>query len=263
MASRQETSVQTSNPFSVPFPFSLSDALARAYVRAQEAHPGTAPSARDIFAAFAQGHPPQGHTGAPAEAGAGDGTDPGAICGLLDVAELLAVMREPIAWVFTLAERRAQGDAVDLATIARVRDAVLHRVDAISVGIVAGEPPRIRAADLLTVAGLLVGTLDPSIVRHAVQTLGAGMVEAFGALWPLVPSLAGDAEDAPGACCGSCPGSGAPDPGIRHVHCDHITPRIAPWANPYATPFGVALGGPHTPRPPAPPWYWPLLGYPF
>jgi hypothetical protein len=172
-------------------------------------------------------------------------------------------MREPIAWVFTLAERGAQGDQIDLAAIDRVRGAILHRVDAIIAGAVASEPPRIRAADLFTVASLLVDTLDPAIVRHAVQTLGGGVIEALGALWPLIPSIAGDAADAPGSCPESC----ASEPGATHVHYDYV-PRIpASFASPYGWPLGVAyglpFGGPHMPRPPVPPWYWPHVGIPF
>lgn len=243
--------MQTSNPPSVPFPYCLSEAFARAYLRAQEAHPGGAPSARDIFAAFAQSRTAE-KPGSSADAGASAGADPAAVCGLLDMAELFAVMREPIAWAFTLAERRAQGDAVDLAAIARVRDAVLHRVDAIIVGAVVGEPPLIRAADLLTVASLLVGTLDPAIVRQAVQTLGGSLIDALGVLFPY--SAADDADGTPDACCTS----GAHAPGAPHACCDHITLRVAPFGSPFA-PFGAQ----HMPRPPVPPWYWPLVGFPF
>jgi hypothetical protein len=231
--------VQTSNLSSVPFPYCLSEVLARAYARAQEANPGAAPSAGDIFATFARGHTPQGSPTAPAEAVASDGADRGARSGLVDRAELLAVMREPIAWVFTLAERGTQSDPIDLAAIERVRDAILHRVDAIIAGAVASEPPRIRAADLLTVASLLVGTLDLAIVRHAVQALG-------------------DAAGAPEAC----PGSRASEPSATHVHYDYIPRTGAPFASPYGWPYGVPFGGPHVPRPPVPPWYWAHLGFP-
>lgn len=249
--------MQTSNLSSVPFPYCLSEALARAYARAQEANPGAAPSAGDIFATFARGHTPQGSPAAPAEAVASDGADPGARSGLVDRAELLAVMREPIAWVFTLAERGTQGDQIDLAAIERVRGAILHRVDAIIAGAVASEPPRIRAADLLTVASLLVGTLDLAIVRHAVQALGGGVVEALGALWPLIPSMAGDAAGAPEADPGSC----ASEPSATHVHYDYIPRTGAPFASPYGWPYGVPFGGPHVPRPPVPHWYWAHLGF--
>jgi len=254
--------VQTSNPFSVPFPYCLSEALARAYARAHEANPGAAPSPSDIFAAFARGHTPPGSPAAPADAGASASADPSATCGRVDRAELLAVMREPIAWVFTLADRGAQGDQIDLAAIDRVRGAILHRVDAIISGAVASEPPRIRTADLLTLAGLLVGTLDPALVRHAVQALSGGFIEAIGALWPLVPSTADDAEGASESCPGSC----ASEPGATHVHYDYVPRTAAPFASPYGWPLGVhgvAFGGPHMPRPPAPPWYWPHVGFPF
>lgn len=252
-----------SNPSSVPFPYCLSEVLARAYARAQEANPGAAPHPDDIFAAFARGHMPPASPAAPAEAEATDGVDPGATCGLLDRAELLGVMREPIAWVFTLAVRRAQGDPVDLAAIERVRDAILHRVDAIIAGAVASEPPRIRAADLLTVAGLLVGTLDPAIVRHALQALGGGVVEALGALWQFLPSTTGDAADPIEPYPGSC----ASEPSATHVHYDYVPRTAAPFTShcgrPLGVPFGMQFGGLHVPRPSVPPWYWPHLGFPF
>jgi hypothetical protein len=254
--------VQTSNPFPVPFPYCLSEALARSYLRAQEAHPGTAPGARDIFAAFAESRGAPANAAAPPEAEA-SGADPAAVCGLLDMAELLAVMREPIAWVFTLAERRAQGDAVDLAAIVRVRDAILHRVDAFIAGAVPSEPPRIRTADLLTVASLLVGTLDSAIVRQAVHALGGGLIDALGVLWPLIPASADDAAGTRDACCGSC----AHDQTAAHACCDHVAPRVTPFANPFvapfASPFAAPFGAPHMPRSPVSPWFWPLVGFPF
>ena len=251
--------MQNSNPFSVPFPYCLSEALARAYAHAHEANPGAAPSPGDIFAAFARGHTPPGSSAAPAAAGVSDSADPSATCGRLDRAELLAVMREPIAWVFTLAERGTQGDQIDLAAIERVRDAILHRVDSIIAGAVASEAPRIRSADLLTVAGLLVETLDPAIVRHAIQALGGGVIEALGALWPFIPSMTGDTADTSASC--------ASEPSATHVHYDYVPRTPTAFTShhgwPLGVPYGVPTGGLHPARPPVPPWYWPHIGFPF
>jgi hypothetical protein len=246
--------VHTLNSSSVPFPYCLHDALARAYAHAQEVHAGAAPSVRDIIAAFAHGHAPV-PPGAPARGGANDGGAPASVGGLLEMPELFAVMREPIAWVFTLAERRAQGDVVDLEAIERMRDAVLHRIDAIVAGAVASEPPRIRAADLLTVAGLLVDSLNPAIVRRAVQMLSAGLVEALGVLWPLISPPVDDTEPALDGCCGSC----GPDSGATHVDYHHCALRATPFAIRCAMPFSA----PCIPRPPAPPWCWPFVNFPF
>jgi hypothetical protein len=251
--------VQTSNSFSVPFPYCLTEAFSRAYVRAQEANPGAAPHPRDILGALARGHMPPGSPTASAGTAASDGAAPCAAGGLLDRAELLAVMREPIVWVFTLAERRTHGDRVDLAAIERVRDAILHRVDSIIAGAVASEAPRIRSADLLTVAGLLVETLDPAIVRHAIQALGGGVIEALGALWPFIPSMTGDAADTSASC--------ASEPSATHVHYDYVPRTPTAFTShhgwPLGVPYGVPTGGLHPAHPPVPPWYWPHIGFPF
>ena len=255
--------MQSSNPFpnplTVPFPYCLSEALARAYARAREQSAGASPSPSDIFAAYARSHEhAQHHPDEHAKDGAGDGSDPSGTASRLDIAELLGVLREPIAWVFTLAERRAQGDPVDLAAIQRVRDAALHRVDAIIAGSAHTEPPRIRAADLLTVASLLIGTLDPAIVQRATQTLGGGLVDALSALLPLAPAIAGDAASGLGACAGSR----APDPLAPFFPCDHVPHATVPFAALYGA-LGMPVSGPLLLRRLAPPWYWPHVGIAF
>jgi hypothetical protein len=168
------------------------------------------------------------------------------------------VMREPIAWVFTLAERRAHGDPVDLAAIQRVRDAALHRVDTIIAGSAPVDPPRIRAADVLTVATLLVGTLEPSFVHRAAQMLGDGIIEALAAVLPFAPMMKDGV---------SPPGPGA-EPGMRDSaapswYCDYISRVAAPFAGPYAGALGVPLAVPHIRRSLVPPWYWPPAGFPY
>lgn len=240
--------MQNSNPSpnlsSVPFPYCLNEALARAYVQAREAGAGTAPSASDIFAAFARAHDPEQPSGATAV----DGDDPGAVAGHVDIAELLGVLREPIAWVFTLAERRAEGDPVDLAAIERVRDAALHRVDAIIAGAAPADAPRIRATDVLTVASLLVGTLDPAIVQRAAQIVGGGITEALSALLPFAPTIASEFASTPPAC--SAPH--AHGPVVPPWYGDYLAHAGVPFAGPYAG----ALGGVHVLRAVVPPWPW-------
>jgi hypothetical protein len=180
MASPQETSVQNSNP-SIPFPFCLDETLARAYARAREACAGAEPSSTDIFAAYTAEQPQ-------AQA---NGHDPGAAAAQHDVGEMLDVLRGPIEWVFTLAERRAEGDPVDLAAIHRVRDAVRFRLDSIITGNGAPEDqPRIRATDLWTVASLLIGKLDPAMVKRAALGVGGSITDALAKVLQLDRSLA-------------------------------------------------------------------------
>jgi len=219
--------VQNSNPFpnlsSVPFPFCLNEALARAYLRARESGAGAAPSTSDIFAAFAHAHDP----GQPSGSTAAAGDEPAAVGGLVDIAELASVMREPIAWVFTLAERRAEGDPVDLATIDRVRDAALHRVDGIIAGAAPADAPRIRATDLLTVASLLVGTLDPALVQRAAQIVVGGITDALSALVPLAPTIAGEFVSRPHRR----------PPVVPPCYADYLAHAAAPFADSYPGPL--------------------------
>lgn len=240
--------MQNSNPSpnlsSVPFPYCLHEALARAYVHARDASAGAAPSASDIFAAFAHAHDPEQPSGATA----GDGDEPAAVAGQVDIAELVGVMREPIAWVFTLAERRAEGDPVDLAAIQRVRDAALYRVDAIIAGAAPVDAPRIRATDVLTVASLLVGTLDPAIVQRAAQIVGGGITDALSALLPLVPTIASEFTSTPHAC--SAPH--ARGPVVPPWYGDYLAHAAVPFAGAYPGP----LGGAHVLRAVVPPWHW-------
>ncbi|HEX7836717.1 MAG TPA: hypothetical protein VF469_04590 [Kofleriaceae bacterium] len=173
--------MQNSNPSPVPFPFCLDETLARAYARAREACAGAEPSSTDIYAAYTAGQP-QAQT---------NGHDPGASAGRLDVGELIDVLRGPIEWVFTLAERRAQGEPVDLAAIHRVREAIRFRLDSTIAGDGASEDrPRIRATDLLTVASLLVGTLDPAVVQRAALGVGGSIANALATVLQLDRSLA-------------------------------------------------------------------------
>lgn len=240
--------MQNSNPFpnlsSVPFPYCLNEALARAYVHARDASAGAAPSASDIFAAFARGpvqEEPSGDT-------ALDGDDPGAVAGQVDIAELVGVMREPIAWAFTLAERRADDDLVDLAAVQRVREAALYRVDAIITGAEPSDAPRIRATDLFTVASLLVGTVDPAIVQRAAHSIRGAITEALSALLPLAPTIASEFANTPHAW--SAPH--ARGPVVPPWHGDHFTHAAVPFAGAYPG----RLGGAHVVRAVVPPWPW-------
>lgn len=97
---------------------------------------------------------------------------------LLNGAELLRVIREPVEWILTLAHQLADGDPVDVAAIVRLRAAFHARL--------AGGSTGIRKTDLLVVVGLLVSALDPSVVVRAVSdTIGDGLAAVFGSESPL------------------------------------------------------------------------------
>ena len=227
--------MQNSNPFqnphAVPFPFCLDEAMTRAYARAREVCGGAAPSTSDVLAA---------HATIVAE-GAGTQTDAApeasATPDRLDVGELLGVLREPIEWIFTLAERRAHGDAIDVAAIHRVRDAVRARIASMINGDgAAANALRVRAPDLLTVASLLIGTLDPAVVQRAALSLGnlgSGFADAFMAMLRLDPSAVSHAPPSAMPFMGaSFMGARVPRSAVPSCTCDDNLRSAAPFAGP-------------------------------
>ena len=168
--------------------------------------------------------------------------------------------------MFTLAERRANADLVDIAAIHRVRDAVLHRVNAVIVGTPRAEPPRIRSADLWTVAGLLIDTLDPSLVERVLRGVGSSIADVLVAGLPFDPSLVAHL----GRAAASIPGPHVPPPVAPSWYGGiHLSPPIAPsWYGAESPHFrglcSGACGGlcpgslaaAHTLRPTVPPWWW-------
>ena len=242
--------MQNSNPFpnlsSVPFPYCVNEAVARAYARARDALAGTAPSARDILAALAQAHAldPEQASGDTEI----DADNPAAVAGAVDIAELLGVLREPIAWVFSVAERRAEGDPVDLAAIQRVSDGAMYRVDAIITGADPSEAPRIRATDVITVASLLVGTLDPAIIQRATQIIGGGITAAVSAVLPLAPAIASELASTPRAW--EAPNAGGPV--VPPWYGGHTAHAAVPFTASYPAPFG----DPRVERAVVPLWPW-------
>ena len=108
------------------------------------------------------------------------------------LAELLGVLHGPVEWVFSLAERAALGDSVDISAIHRVRDAVRVRMVAAATDVAGNAPmerPRIRPADVLTVSGLLISTLDPATVQHVALCLGTRAADLFTAILQAEPAL--------------------------------------------------------------------------
>lgn len=92
---------------------------------------------------------------------------------LVDGAQLLRAVREPVEWLLGLARRLAGDDPVDIAAVARVHAAFCARLR--------GQPAHVRSSDLFIVLGLLLGALDPSVVLRAVaDRIGDGLAAVLG-----------------------------------------------------------------------------------
>jgi hypothetical protein len=253
--------VQNSNPSRNSFSSSLLQDLLEHTLFGARPAPAGAPTPGDMPSA----HAAPGDDLADEDADADDRADTGEDgdpdddddASRLELAELLAVLRDPIAWVFTLAERHAQGDPIDIAAIHRVREAVVHRVNAI-IGEVPpdAESARIRSADLLTVGSHLIGTLDPGFVKRVMQSVGTRIADVFTAGLQIDPSLA-----YLGRAAAPVPGTDVPTPFPPwHFGATAMRP-VAPCgcgaSMPHASAaYGGTLVGLHAPRPVVPPWCW-------
>jgi hypothetical protein len=245
-ASHQENSVQNSNPSHNPSSVATApsideEALARAYERARARILAGEQILSGLFGAFAarsDEHPnekagPRGsaapHTAAEPQDG-GERTDRGDPPGggaRVTLDELLPVFREPIEWALARAERHAQGDPLDLAALGRVRAAYQSRLAWIGTGGALGEArPKVRPTDLLTVAGLLVGSIDPSFARRTSVGIRESLLDALAEVIPLGLAYASGAD--------------APHPAATFWCVDEI---------PNAT---AAFGPPRGPRPVVP-----------
>jgi hypothetical protein len=86
---------------------------------------------------------------------------------LVNGAQLLSAVREPIEWLLDLARRLAGDDPVDAAAVARVHAAFCARLQ--------GQPAHVRPSDLFIVLGLLLSALDPRVAARVVaDTVGGG-----------------------------------------------------------------------------------------
>ena len=250
--------MQNSNPSRNPFSSSLlHDLLERTLFGARPA-PAAAPTPGDIPGAnAAPDDDPAGDAASDADA---DISDPGDVVGRLELAELLGVLRDPIKWVFTLAERHAQRDPVDIAAIHRVRDAVLHRVNAIIGGVAPDEQfARIRSADVMTIGSHLIGTLDPTLVQRVMHDIGTRVSDLLVAGLQVDPSLYLGRAAAP------FPAPDVPPmvPPPWHLGTSSVRPTAPcgcgvsmphlpiPYGGHYAPPFAA----PHALRV-GPPWCW-------
>ena len=257
--------MHTSNPSpnpSGPFPSFLHDLLERAFLGVRQASAGAAPTVPDSCADAPRDSE---HAGDDAH----DTTDtakPTDDVGRLELAELIGVLREPIEWVFTLAERRARGDAVDIAAIHRVRDAIRNRVNAIAVGAPSVGTPRIRPADLLTVASLLVAAVDPTLVQRAARGVGNSTADALVVMLQFDPSLVADLAGAMGTVADEphAPRSVLPPWYVGPIPaCSVAVPWYAPPTPPTAMRCSGPFMGPPVSRPITPPWCRPHFRFPF
>lgn len=222
--------MQNSNPSHtlsvVPPPPSLDEALARAYERVRARILAGEPVSGDLLGAFTprtaepidkarpQAAAEPRDDGAPRDPAAG---------ARVTLDELLPVFRGPIEWALARAERHAQGDPVDLAALDRVRAAYQSRLAWIgSSGWLGAERPNLRTTDLLTVAGLFVDSIDPSLLRRASVGTREGLLGALAEMIPLglayAPGAAAPAHPAAPVCCG-----------------DHIPSAPAPFGPPRAS----------------------------
>lgn len=112
--------------------------------------------------------------------------------------ELLPVFREPIEWALARAERHAEGDPVDLAALDRVRAAYQTRLVWIASGGLLGEArPSLRPTDVLTVAGLLIGSIDAGFAQRVSVGMREGLLDALADLIPLGLANAPGSQAAP------------------------------------------------------------------
>jgi hypothetical protein len=103
---------------------------------------------------------------------------------LVNGAQLLHAVREPVEWLLGLARRLAGDDPVDIAAVSRVHAAFCARLR--------GQPAHVRSSDLLIVLGLLLSALDPSVVVRAVaDTIGDGLAAVLGTESPVEVQVTG------------------------------------------------------------------------
>lgn len=252
-----QNSNSTPNPSPGRSPLALDqETLARAYARARERMRASAFGLGDLFAVFsprADEHAdekldPHAQVDPHVAGEPSDVSEPSDFGARATLDELLRVFREPIEWGLARAEQRAQADPVDVAAVHRVRDAIRIRLASAISGIPAPtEAPRIRATDLIVVAGLLVGTLDPAFVQRTALDASEGLATALGAMLQLDPSLASTLAQA-AASLGAAQAPRAPHPGATFLYCDDFPSGAAPFN---AMPFGPMPFGP-VPRVPHP-----------
>src|SRR4051812_45474905 len=194
-----QNSAPSHPPSPTPPSMSIVEVLARAYERVRARILAGEPISDDLFSAFTartDEHPDEKtrlhDTAAPhapaephedrARADRSDSAGPARVT--LD--ELLPVFRHPIEWALTRAERHAQGDPVDLAALGRVRAVYHSRLASISSGGALGEAlPKPRPTDLISVAGLVISSIDPTFAQRIATAARESVLDALAELTSL------------------------------------------------------------------------------
>ncbi len=173
------------NPSPVPPPLSLDEALARAYERARARILAGKQCASDLFAAFTPRTDDKARSDAATEPH-DDGARADPASGVrVTLDELLPVFRDPIEWALARAEQHAQGDPLDMAALGRVRAAYQSRMAWIgSSGALGAARPTLRMTDVLTVAGLVIRSIDPSFAQRASIGMREGLLDALAEMIP-------------------------------------------------------------------------------
>jgi hypothetical protein len=157
-----------------------------------------------------------------------DSGNPPADSAPITLNELLSVFREPIEWALARTEQHADGDPIDLAALGRVRAAYQTRLAWITSGGLLGEPrPSLLPTDVLTVAGLLIGSIYAGFAQRVSVGMREGMLDVLADL--ILPDL------------GDAPGSQAAPYPAGPLGCGDGIPHAV-------TPFGP----PPSPRPTVP-----------
>lgn len=238
----------------------LQTLLEHAFLGARPASPGAAPTGGDVPGANAA--PAADPIAGDVASDTTDTADMPAVGGL-ELAELLGVLRDPIEWVFTLAERRAHGEPLDIAAIHRVRDAVLHRVNAAILKIPETALPPMRAVDLWTVGERLIDALDPSLVARVLHGFGTSLTQALAAGLSFAPALVAD----PGGAAATIPVPHVPLPVPPPWHGAPVWPLRGPCGGACGGLCPAALAAAHALRPTfppiTPPWWWSQVSVPL
>ena len=192
-----QNSSPSHNSSPLPPSLSLDEVLARAYQRAVRRMREGDHGMGSLFAALT-GEPhdrnarPRGATAPNVAAEPHDGDAPadrrdrpaGGAGVMLDA--LLPVFRKPIEWAIARAEQHAQGVPVDLAALDRVRLAYQSRLASIgSSGVLGQARPNLRPTDVLTVAGLLIGSIDSGFAQRVSVGMRDGLLDAIAELTAL------------------------------------------------------------------------------
>lgn len=242
-----------SHPTPNPAASSIEEDRARDHERARAGSRSGKRGVSELFAMFfghgdeqpgEHAHPPDAHLPHNSGARIGHG-DPHAherAPQRVTLDELLPVFSEPIDWALARAELRVT-DPVDVAALDRVRAAYESRLAWIHSDGARGEArPKLRPTDLITVAGLVIRSIDPGLAQRAAAGAREGLLEALADLIPLGLAVeSGAAPPAPGVWyVHEIPGAPVPFGGVPFGG----VPFGAPVSFSAPHPLGACFGGP-------------------